>query len=192
MALKVVAWDDTTDRFKRTDKDPADITGGSAFRADCAAVSNGATSVTVVFSSVFADTSYTANAIFENTTDANPIFQPVNITNKTTTGFTASWNAPVDSGNYTLCYSASPLGAQTAAGVESLASGISTKAITLSPPQSNTDYAIVANFNNSVDADPLHQPITITSKATSGFTLTWNSPTDSVNYSLEYSIAVYT
>ena len=192
MAQKVVAWDDVTDRLKRTDKDPADITGGSAFRAACATVTNGTTSVTVTFSSVFADTSYSANATFENTTDTNPQFQPVTITNKTISGFTATWNAPVDSGNYLLCYSASPLGATTIAGVESLGNGVTSKAVTLSPVQSSTNYAIVTNFNNSIDSEPTYQPMAITSKSTSGFTITWNTPTDSVNYSLEFQISVFT
>jgi hypothetical protein len=37
-----------------------------------------------------------------NTVDVTPQFQPMTVTAKSTTGFTASFNAPTDSGNYKL------------------------------------------------------------------------------------------
>ena len=52
----------------------------------------------------FADTSYIVSPSFANLTDADPQFQPITITNKTTTNFTASWNVPTDSSNYYLQY----------------------------------------------------------------------------------------
>ncbi len=193
MAQKVAAWDDTTNHFVRTDKDPASIgTGGiDGTRAGSDSVSNGATSLAITFSSALADTSYTVNCNFHNTTDSSPIFQSVMIKDKTTTGFTAFWNAPVDTANYEISYAASPFGAATAAGSETIGSGASSKAITLSPAQSNTDYAINANFQNSTDSNPVFQSITITSKATTGFTVKWNIPTDTANYLLEFHIAVF-
>lgn len=39
-----------------------------------------------------------------NTTDTNPQFQTVEITARSSTSFTAKWNAPVDSSNYKLAY----------------------------------------------------------------------------------------
>lgn len=39
-----------------------------------------------------------------NTTDTDPQFQPIEITVRSATGFTAKWNAPTDSANYKLAY----------------------------------------------------------------------------------------
>lgn len=105
MGQKVMAFDDVTERLIRTDKNPATIGNN---RTDCVTVSNATTSVTTVFSSALLDTNYVVTANFQNEVDTNPLFQPITITNKTTGGFTAKWNSPVDSVNYELCYTASP------------------------------------------------------------------------------------
>jgi hypothetical protein len=193
MAQKVMAYDDTEERLVRTDKDPATIgTGGvEGTRAGSDAVADGTTSLAITFSSALADASYTVNVNFFNTTDTDPLFQSVMIKNKTTTGFTAFWNFPVDTTNYEITYAASPFGAATAAGSEAIASSATSKSITLSPAQSNTDYAVNANFQNSTDSNPIFQPISVSSKATTGFTVEWNVPTDTANYLLEFHIATF-
>jgi hypothetical protein len=43
-------------------------------------------------------------AVIFDSTDTNPQFQPVTITARSSTGFTASWNAPTGSANYVLGY----------------------------------------------------------------------------------------
>lgn len=43
-------------------------------------------------------------AFMFDSTDTNPQFQPVTITARSSTGFTASWNAPTSSANYILGY----------------------------------------------------------------------------------------
>ena len=194
MAKRVIAFDDVTERLVRTDKDPANIVGATSGnnRADCEAVTNGTTTKTVTFSSALPDTNYTVNATFQNTVDANPLFQPVTVTNKTTTGFTAKWNTPVDTANYELCYTASPTGFAQASGIETLASGIATKVITINPPFSDTSFVVTATFSNTVDANPLYQPVTITGKTISSFTSKWNGNTDSANYALEYHVSTIT
>lgn len=196
MAQRVMAYDDTEERLVRTDKDPAtigSITGAGNNRAACEALGNGVTSVTVTFSSALPDTNYTINANFQNTTDSDPIYQPITVTNKTTTGFTAKWNIPTDTTNYELCYTASPSGFSQVSNVESLSSGVSSVTVgSISPPFGNTSFVVTATFSNTVDTVPLYQPVTITSKTTTGFTAKWNASTDSANYSLEYHIAVIT
>lgn len=69
-------------------------------------ISNGSTSVAVTFSTAYAGTSYSVTANLLNTTDTNPQFQPITITAQSTTGFTASWNAPTATANYTLSWQA--------------------------------------------------------------------------------------
>jgi hypothetical protein len=95
VALTAVAWDNTNGRLKRQTTTPID------FRAGQATVTNGTTSVAVIFSATVT-TSYVPVCTWMNTTDATPQFQPIVITAFSTTGFTASWNVPVDSANYVI------------------------------------------------------------------------------------------
>ena len=67
---------------------------------------SGVTSVSPTFSTAFGSTGYAVTAVLLNTTDSNPQFQPVTITAQSTTGFTASWNAPTATANYILSWQA--------------------------------------------------------------------------------------
>jgi hypothetical protein len=69
-----------------------------------AAVLNAATTVTVTLAIPLTTNAYSVVAQFVNYIDGAPQFQPVSITAKTATTFTAKWNAPTDSGNYLLAY----------------------------------------------------------------------------------------
>jgi len=80
--------------------------GGASGRAGNDSITNGATSKAVTFSTALASTNYAITATIVNTTDASPMFIPIAITAKSTTGFTATWNVGVDSANYVLSWSA--------------------------------------------------------------------------------------
>lgn len=72
-----------------------------------AAITVSTTSISVTFSSSFAyasATGYAISAVMVNTTDTNPEFQPITITATSTTGFTATWNYPVATANYSLSW----------------------------------------------------------------------------------------
>jgi hypothetical protein len=71
-------------------------------------VAVGTTSQAIIFSSTLSSTNYAANVTLRNIVDANPMFQPLEITAKTATGITVSFNAPIDSQNYVLEYSCLP------------------------------------------------------------------------------------
>jgi|ERR1051325_8205083 hypothetical protein len=73
-------------------------------RAGQQSISSASTSQAVTFSSTLGTTNYGLVVNMKNTTDANPQFQPVTITAKSATGFTATWNAATDSANYSLEY----------------------------------------------------------------------------------------
>lgn len=73
-------------------------------RVQTAAISNGASSVAVTFSSAMLNTSYGLVTSITNTTDSTPLMPQIIHTAKSTTGFTATFNAPVDSANYKLEY----------------------------------------------------------------------------------------
>lgn len=66
------------------------------------------TSVTVSFPIPQPTSSYLVFTQMVNTVDSLPEFIPVDITNKTTTGFVATWNSPLPSTNYFLDYVISP------------------------------------------------------------------------------------
>jgi hypothetical protein len=83
-----------------TPVDPFTLIG----RAGQEPIPNGADSVSVVFSTLMANTNYAVIASIVNVTDANPISLIPVISDKQTTGFTATFNAPTDSGNYVLDY----------------------------------------------------------------------------------------
>lgn len=77
---------------------------GPALRVGQTPISNGTQTVTGTFSSDMPNTSYAIIIQMLNLSDPNPQYQPVTITSKTITGFTAKWNANVDSANYVLDY----------------------------------------------------------------------------------------
>lgn len=62
----------------------------------------GNTSVTIVLPFPMTGTNYVVLPSWLNTVDPAPQFQPILITNKTSTTFTASWSLGVDSVNYSL------------------------------------------------------------------------------------------
>ena len=66
-----------------------------------------------------------------------------------------------------------------------MASGISTKAVTYSSAISGT-YALVVSIANTTDSTPIFLHPIITAKSASGFTVTFNAQTDTANYVLEY------
>lgn len=68
------------------------------------ALTAGTTSKVITFGSPRGSPSYRILLSLENETDALPQFQTFTITNKTVNGFTASWNYPLDSNNYSLGY----------------------------------------------------------------------------------------
>lgn len=71
-------------------------------------LSSGSTSKVITFPIAQATNSYLVLTQMVNLVDAFPEYIPVDITNKTTTGFTASWNDPLPSPNYNLDYIISP------------------------------------------------------------------------------------
>jgi hypothetical protein len=74
----------------------------AGIRSGTQAISISTTSQAVTFSSAMPSTSYSITACMSNVVDAYPEFQPIVVTSKTTTGFTASWNTNTDSANYQL------------------------------------------------------------------------------------------
>jgi hypothetical protein len=192
MAQRVVAWDDTTDHFVRTTKDPSDIVPGSGtggaipdiVAAGSESVTNGATSKAITFSTAFSNTSYAVIANLVNTTDSSVQYQPILVTAKSTTGFTANWNVPTDSANYLVDYIAVTPCSNFKANVETISNGVLTATHTL---LSASTLAVVPCWFNSTDSSPLFQPLTVTTQSTTQFADTWNTATDSANYVINWA-----
>lgn len=64
----------------------------------------GTTSVVVSLSSAMPSGDYVITANLFNNSDTSPQFQPITIVNQTQSTFTASWNSPLDTGNYSMNY----------------------------------------------------------------------------------------
>lgn len=95
---KFLRWNTTEDGLEN-----AAVANTAEYRAGVAAIINGASSKSITFSTAVTD-SYAVQAVLINVTDASPQYQPVTITATSTAGFTASWNAPVDTANYSLSW----------------------------------------------------------------------------------------
>ena len=67
-------------------------------------LTSGTKSVSVVFGSPKASASFVVAGQFQNLTDAAPMYQPWMTTAKSVNGFTVSWQAALDSGNYNFEY----------------------------------------------------------------------------------------
>jgi hypothetical protein len=84
----------------------AQLLTAAGIRSGSQAISSAGTSVSVTFSSGLPSTSYSVTCNMFNSTDTNPEFQPITITAQSTTGFTATWNYPVATANYSLFWQA--------------------------------------------------------------------------------------
>ena len=71
-------------------------------------------------------------------------------------------------------------------GLESISSSSSTVSVTLPSAYADTNYSITASVQNTTDATPSQFAIVITSKSTTGFTVTLSDDTDTANYKLSW------
>ena len=194
MAQRIVAWDDTTDRLIRTTKDPADVgtasDTGERVNAGSESITSGATSKAVTFVNAFSNTLYGIVAQLSNTVDGTVQYQPVTITSKSSSGFTAKFNAPTDSANYNLEYIAVDPCITYRGGRESLSASVSEATIAMFLA---SGHSILSQLHNDTDSTPLFQPVVLTIQETDQdaaviptFRNTWNVDTDSANYDLEF------
>ena len=96
-------WNTNPDSSNYAMEFVANNTACSTIKSFITDVSNGATSASISFPYFdIESTSYALVARFMNITD-NPItYQPITITSKSVSAFTAKWNVPTDSANYKI------------------------------------------------------------------------------------------
>ena len=73
-------------------------------RAQRVTIPVSSTTLSVVFTTQLPDSNYVLNINWLNTTDANPLFQPIVVDSYTNTGFTIKWNYPLITSNYQILY----------------------------------------------------------------------------------------
>lgn len=149
----------------------------------------GDTFATVVFPTPLPGSNYVTVPSFVNLVDSDPQFQDITITNKTNLGFTATWNAPLDSANYSLGYIVPVV--QELVGEASIPASVDNIVVTIPMPQVGTNYVVIATLVNIVDGTPQFQTVDITGKTNTTFTASWNAPTDSADYRLAFHLAQY-
>ena len=75
------------------------------------------------------------------------------------------------------------------AGIESISAGVDTHTVSFSSPTVDTSYVVsLPGISNSVDAYPIFLQCIVTNKTVNGFTVIFNTFTDSANYKLEYQV----
>lgn len=155
----------------------AGITNNAGYIAKELALSSGITSVNVTIPAQ-PDASFVVLAMLRNTTDSSLQYQQPLIQNKTTTGFTVLFNAPLASANYVLNYII-PFKSFTE-GEQGIGSGSVNSAPSVLEGGSN--YGVIAELENYSDSHPQFQSVVITAQTSGSFTSTWNAPLASGNY----------
>jgi len=108
------------------------------------------------------------------------------ITQKSKSGFTIAFSSPLDRLDYKLSWSVNP--SATNRGTEVLTQGSDTYTVTFGTPFTGTDYAIGTSMVNVVDSPPSMYQFIVTEKDENGFTMQFNSPIDSTNYTIDWNI----
>lgn len=62
--------------------------------------------------------------------------------------------------------------------------------ITFASPLPGVNYVAQVGWINELDPNPQYQDLVITNKTVNGFTVQWNAPTDTANYSIGYAVPV--
>lgn len=90
-------WNAPTDTINYVNSYTLNATGQST-------IGSTTTSVVLTLPINYNTTSYAVMAVMKDTSDTNPQFQPLLVTNKTDTTITVSWNMSTDTSNYSIYY----------------------------------------------------------------------------------------
>lgn len=71
-----------------------------------------------------------------------------------------------------------------------LANSVQTQVVTLSSAMATSTYVPQVTISNTVDAQPIFLQYYVSAQTMTTFTVTFNAPTDSVNYILNYQVGV--
>lgn len=74
---------------------------------------------------------------------------------------------------------------------ESILSGSSSHTVSWAPDMPDTNYIVTATVMNNIDPNPQFLSIVALDRQLNSFTVTFNAPTDSANYTLHYYVSEY-
>lgn len=133
------------------------------------------------------ETAYTIAISLYNDTDVNPSFYHYSIVARTQSDFTVQFSDNIDSNNYYLNWI---LIGHPQQGIYSLGEGNITEYVPFNTHhrEVNDAYGISITLSNTMDAISSIIPFTVTDKTIYGFNVTFDSPIDSGNYELLWSI----
>jgi len=165
----------------------------SLYKANAVALTAGSTSYT---DSLLSASSLPIVASLEETSfNTGPIlFQPLIISDKTTTNFYTEWAVGITDTNgeklHWMALDASCVALKS--GVQAIGSGSTQVSPSLTfPDLTSSTYSVVTLLTNMIDATVLIIPTIITAKSISTFTAKFSMPVDSDNYRLEWILNVY-
>ena len=128
---------------------------------------------------------YPVLSVLENFTDANPQFQPITVTNKSSTSTMIKYSQPTDTANYEA------VAVLTATAQLALSSGVSSATIPLHTSYGADSYGVFVTMSNTTDPNPRYQSLLVTGKTANSITVSWNDPLDTANYALTaYTISI--
>lgn len=128
---------------------------------------------------------YPVLAVLQNIVDANPQFQPLTVTNTSSTATTVKYSMPTDTANYEA------VTMLNASVQKAVSSGVSSATITLPVSYSTESYGVFVTMSNTTDPNPRYQSLLVTGKTADSITVSWTNPTDSANYALTaYTISI--
>jgi hypothetical protein len=163
----------------------AAVAGGSGYYAAKISLTSGSTSQVVTVPAQ-PDASYIVLGMMGNLVDSHPQYQQIETTAKSSSGFTFKWNHPLDTSNYFISFI---IPYKVFPEVESaIGSGANTLASTLPIAQPFSGYGVISQLQNLVDANPQFQTVVVGSNTNSTVNLSFNAPTDSVNYQAAYMV----
>jgi len=123
---------------------------------------------------------YAVISAVENYGDANPQFQTAVVSSTSTTAFATSVNGPTQSANYVASYVLN-IGAYA-----NIGSGANSVTVNLPINYNTSSYGVITGMINTTDSNPQFQPLLITAKTDTSFTVSFNAGTLTSNYVLYY------
>lgn len=149
------------------------------------AIGSGVTNPTIANPFLQPGSVYPVLAILQNIVDANPQFQPVTVTSKSSASTMIKFSQPTDSSNYKVTM------VQNATAQLSLSAAASSATIPINVDYGATGYGVFVTMSNVTDPNPMFQPLLITGKTTNSITVSWTNPLDTANYALTaYTISL--
>ena len=143
-------------------------------------LSLGANSVSTILPIVQPYSGYAVISAVENYGDANPQFQTAVVSSTSTTAFATSVNGPTQSANYVASYVLN-IGAYA-----NIGSGANSVTVNLPINYNTSSYGVITGMINTTDSNPQFQPLLITAKTDTSFTVSFNAGTLTSNYVLYY------